>query len=351
MSDDKKKTGRGFSGLSSMSKAQSRSPDSGGLHERHKVDLPRTPRQPIIGDGALRGQRLYIDMPSSKKKIDCSHMLLDTSQCIPGPYNMRNQSLLTRDNQSFMALVDAIDAEGQRDPVLARPIKVNGETRYEVIYGTRRRAAVEYLAKTGTPDIKLRAWVGVDITDQDAQALALSENADRQDVSVWEKALFAQQKQTEKESVAKIAEVLRVSEKTVYAYLKLASIPQSIVAVFASPEALSLAGGQQIAAQIKAQSLSEEDLQALVAHFAHQKAKSALDVIKAIKGLSKRVLYTNKKQGYSWASSDTGFGFSVLPHRSKTNTFTLSLTGVDADGMALITQAIQSLDKKVSVQP
>lgn len=350
--NDKKKPVKGFSLSRTRPVEQGDQPEKPRAAE--SAGLTITPRQSIVSaaSGGAKSQRIYIEMPSSKRKVECTHMLLDPSECVPSRFNIRAQALLNKDNQELMSLVDAIEADGQRDPVLARPIIVDGEKRYEVIYGTRRRAAVEYLSNHGSSEIKLRAWVTTDITDADAAQLALSENADRQDVSQWEKAAYIRAEQEKKVPVATIAERLKISVPLAYKLLQIASLPISVVSCFASPSILSITGGCQIAAKITKSGITEGELARLEDVFSENKARSTLEVIKAINCLQENKSGNESglrgRKAVVWKSEKSLAEYSVRPHRSEPNSYSMSIKGVSQEDIESVLMAIRTACDKLS---
>ena len=101
---------------------------------------------PALTVRSKRQQRMYLDMPVSKTTVECDLIEVDPRHCIASPLNKRVQSLLSADDVAVQQLLNSMRGEGQRDPVLVRHLKQpEGDLRYEVIYGTRRR----YVASRG----------------------------------------------------------------------------------------------------------------------------------------------------------------------------------------------------------
>ena len=149
-----------------------------------------------------RQQRMYLDMPVSKTTVECDLIEVDPRLCVASPLNKRVQSLLSADDAAVRQLLTSVRDEGQRDPVLVRHLKEpEGDKRYEVIYGTRRRYVAELLAEAGEGGGALKAWYSDQITDADAKRLADSENDDRQDISSWERAIYFAQLRAAKPDV------------------------------------------------------------------------------------------------------------------------------------------------------
>ncbi|HBQ42368.1 MAG TPA: ParB/RepB/Spo0J family partition protein [Halieaceae bacterium] len=204
---------------------------------------------PALTVRSKRQQRMYLDMPVSKTTVECDLIEVDPRLCVASPLNKRVQSLLSADDAAVRQLLTSVRDEGQRDPVLVRHLKEpEGDKRYEVIYGTRRRYVAELLAEAGEGGGALKAWYSDQITDADAKRLADSENDDRQDISSWERAIYFAQLRAAKPDVTLevLAGMEGVDRTLAGKYLKLAELPESVVQLVASPTAISLRAGLDI---------------------------------------------------------------------------------------------------------
>ena len=204
---------------------------------------------PAMTTRSRRQQRMYLDLPVSKTTVECDLIEIDPRQCVASPLNKRVQSLLSTDDRAVQQLMRAIREEGQRDPVLVRQLQNSeGDQRYEVIYGTRRRFVVEQLAAAGQGGGLLKAWYCDQITDADAKRLADSENDDRQDISSWERAIyFAHLREAKPEVTLEVLAGIEGVDRTLATkYLKLAELPEPVVRLVASPTAISLRAGLDI---------------------------------------------------------------------------------------------------------
>ena len=106
---------------------------------------------PAMTGRSRRQQRMYLDLPVSKTTVECDLIEIDPRQCLASPLNKRVQSLLSMDDGAVQQLMKAIREEGQRDPVLVRQLqRPEGDKRYEVIYGTRRRTVLRRLPRART---------------------------------------------------------------------------------------------------------------------------------------------------------------------------------------------------------
>lgn len=113
-------------------------------------------------------------------------------------------------------LVSQIKAHGQTTPLFVRP-KADG--RFELISGYRRRAALERME---SPQALCRVYQG--LSDGDAYALAVSENADRDDLTDWERALACLKLEGQGRKQDEIARMFRWSDaRHVRNYIRVAA--------------------------------------------------------------------------------------------------------------------------------
>lgn len=205
---------------------------------------------PAMSGVTQRIQRLYLDLPVTKVKAECELKELDPSVCVASRFNKRVQSLLSPTDPAVMQLKRSMAEEGQRDPVLVRPLQTpEGKVQYEVIYGTRRRFVAELLSDEASNDgFTLKAWVSNKISDADAKRLADSENQDRQEISAWEMAQYYQEIKSARPelSLEAIAGIEGVDASSVSRYIQLASLPEDIVKLVSSPSEITLRSGLDI---------------------------------------------------------------------------------------------------------
>lgn len=192
-------------------------------------------------------QRMYLQLPITQEKVDCVLMELTPSRCVASSFNKRIQSLLCVEDPNIQQLKASILEEGQRDPVLARPVGTGSEQKYEIVYGTRRRFVCSDIAESD-PTFTLKAWVANNISDADAKRLAESENDDREDISAWEQAQYLSgvAKKNPSWTQAKIAAIEQVDQKTISRYLQLALLPEPLLRLMASPSAITRQSGVKV---------------------------------------------------------------------------------------------------------
>jgi len=194
-----------------------------------------------------KAERKLMKMPITKDDIELTVMSVDPSECVIHPKNRRIQKLLRESNPKIMDLKKSIEEEGQRDPVLARFVEVDGERKVEVIDGSRRRFASELIRKD-EPEFKLKVWIGKGISDVDAEYLTKVENEFQEAISAWETAVHL--KSVAEKNPDWSQEALAINEgmaqQSVSEYLQLAMVPMQIVETLLSPDCLALRSGKQL---------------------------------------------------------------------------------------------------------
>lgn len=169
-----------------------------------------------------------------------TQLLLNPARVRVWSGNARSYAHLSE--ESCRELIDAIIAEGgQKVPAVVRRIQGDSTYEFEVVAGTRRHWAISWLRANSYPEMQFVAQV-VDLDDEAAFRLADIENRARKDVSDLERARnYATALKTHYGNRAsRMAERLRVSKGWLSKMLKVASIPDAVVAAFSSPADLQL---------------------------------------------------------------------------------------------------------------
>ena len=167
-------------------------------------------------------------------------LLLDPARVRVWSGNARSYAHLTETR--CRDLIDSIIAAGgQKVPAIVRRVEGDPDHDYEVIAGTRRHWSIRWLRAHSRPDMKFIAQL-VDLDDEAAFRLADLENRARQDVSDLERARnYAAALQTHYGNhLTRMAERLKLSKGWLSKMIKVASLPDGIVAAFASPADVQL---------------------------------------------------------------------------------------------------------------
>lgn len=176
-----------------------------------------------------------------------TQLLLDPARVRIWPGNARAYALLSEGN--CRELIDSMIAEGgQKVPAVVRRVTDDPAHDYEVIVGTRRHWSIAWLRANSYPDMRFVAQVAM-LDDEAAFRLADLENRARADVSDLERARnYLEALRTHYGNhQGRMAERLRVSKGWLSKMLRVAALPDAVVAAFASPADVQLKPGYALA--------------------------------------------------------------------------------------------------------
>jgi ParB family chromosome partitioning protein len=169
-----------------------------------------------------------------------TQLLLDPARVRIWPGNARSYQHLSTDG--CRELIDSIIAEGgQKVPAVVRRVENDPAHDFEVIVGTRRHWSISWLRKNSYPEMQFVAQVA-QLDDEAAFRLADLENRARADVSDLERARnYAEAlKAHYGNHQTRMAERLKVSKGWLSKMIKVAGIPDGVIAAFASPSDVQL---------------------------------------------------------------------------------------------------------------
>jgi ParB family transcriptional regulator, chromosome partitioning protein len=216
-------------------------------------NLAQTPRQspaPHRASMSLLGRESALARVASGEVRQVTQLLLDPARVRVWAGNARLQKQLSADN--CRDLIDSIIAEGgQKVPAVVRRLEGNAEHDYEVIAGTRRHFAINWLRGNSYPDMKFLA-VAAEMDDEAAFRLADIENRARKDVSDIERA------RNYRDALAshygghqtRMAERLKISKGWLSKMLKVASLPEDLLSCFPDWQALPLNPAYKLAVEM-----------------------------------------------------------------------------------------------------
>ncbi|PAX06379.1 ParB/RepB/Spo0J family partition protein [Sphingomonas lenta] len=208
-----------------------------------------------------------------------TQLLIDPARARIWPGNARTYEHLSEAN--CRELIDALIAEGgQKVPAVVRRVSGDPDHEYEVIAGTRRHWAISWLRSHSYPDMQFLAQVA-QLDDEAAFRLADIENRARKDVSDLERARnYATALRDHYQGhQTRMAERLKFSKGWLSKMIKVASIPDSIVAAFASPGDVQLApayGLAQLLDDRRAAKAVEAEAKVIVKEQAERRAAGLL---------------------------------------------------------------------------
>ncbi len=171
---------------------------------------------------------------------EAMQFLVDPARVRIWPGNARIYEDLTPEN--CRDLIQSIATEGmQKVAAIVRPVFDDAFHEYELIAGTRRHFAVSYLRATSMPS--LRFLIQVEILDDEAAfRLADLENRARKDVSDIERARnYAAALHDHYDGhLTRMAERLALSKSWLSKMVRVAALPDQVLAAFGSPADLHL---------------------------------------------------------------------------------------------------------------
>lgn len=195
----------------------------------------------------LLGRESALARVASGEVRQVTQLLLDPARVKIWSGNARNYDLLTEAH--CRELIDSIIAEGgQKVPAVVRRIEGDPDHDYEVIAGTRRHWSISWLRANSYPDMMFVAQVA-QLDDEAAFRLADLENRARADVSDLERArnYLAALTTHYGSHQTRMAERLKLSKGWLSKMLKVAAIPDEVIAAFASPYEVQLKPGYALA--------------------------------------------------------------------------------------------------------
>jgi ParB family transcriptional regulator, chromosome partitioning protein len=167
-----------------------------------------------------------------------SPLLIRPTDCTVWDGNPRDQPGLSP--ESCRSLIESIAAEGgNRIPVLVRLNPADAERPYQLLVGSRRRFAVDWLNHNGRPELRLSALI-VEMSDEEAFRLADIENRERADICELDRARSYQAAVDRFYGgvQSRMAEALSLSNSQLSRLLALAQLPEEVVNAFATRDEL-----------------------------------------------------------------------------------------------------------------
>lgn len=205
-----------------------------------EITPPPPPRAERLRGTTLLGRESALARVATGEVRQVTQLLLDPGRVRVWKGNARSYEHLSE--ESCRELIDSIVAEGgQKVPAVVRRVEGDPDHEYEVIAGTRRHWSISWLRANSYPQMQFVAQVA-QIDDEAAFRLADLENRARKDVSDLERARnYAQALRDHYGNhLTRMAERLKLSKGWLSKMLKVASIPDAVLAAFASPADVQL---------------------------------------------------------------------------------------------------------------
>lgn len=188
--------------------------------------------------------------PRDEWAYEAMQFLVDPARVRIWSGNSRNYDELTAAN--CRDLIGSIVREGmQKVAAIVRPVFDDEQFEYEIISGTRRHFAVSYLRGTTMPDLRLLVQVEI-LDDEGAFRLADFENRARRDLTDVERAksYAAALNRHYNGDVAAMAERLGLPKSSLERLIRIATLPDIVVAAFGAPGALSPDTAEELAERL-----------------------------------------------------------------------------------------------------
>lgn len=195
----------------------------------------------------LLGRESALARVASGEVRQVTQLLLDPARVRVWSGNARSYAHLSE--ASCRELIDSIIAEGgQKVPAVVRRVENDPAHDYEVIAGTRRHWSISWLRANSYSDLPFLAQVA-QLDDEAAFRLADLENRARADVSDLERArnYRAALATHYGNHQTRMAERLKLSKGWLSKMLKVATLPDEVIAAFASPAEVQLKPGYALA--------------------------------------------------------------------------------------------------------
>jgi len=215
--------------------------------EDNEAASPEQGRSERARGTTLLGRENAIARVASGEVRHVTQLLLNPDRVRVWPGNARAYAHLSEAN--CRELIDSLIAEGgQKVPAVVRKIEDDPDHDYEVIAGTRRHWSISWLRRNSYPEAQFLAQV-VTLDDEAAFRLADIENRARKDVSDLERArnYAAALKTHYGNHMTRMADRLKLSKGWLSKMIRVAGLPDQVVAAFASPSDLQLKPGYALA--------------------------------------------------------------------------------------------------------
>ncbi len=224
----------------SETKAESAGEATNESPQEAESPSPAPPRGERLRGTTLLGRESALARVASGEVRQVTQLLLDPARVRVWKGNARSYEHLSE--ESCAELIDSIIAEGgQKVPAVVRRIEGDPDHDYEVIAGTRRHWSISWLRANSYPQMQFVAQVA-QLDDEAAFRLADLENRARKDVSDLERARnYAQALHDHYGShLTRMADRLKLSKGWLSKMIKVASLPDQVIAAFASPADVQL---------------------------------------------------------------------------------------------------------------
>lgn len=212
-------------------------------------------REMIEGAGqTIARQKDAIERLEAERSAGMVVLRLDPKRVRASDFANRHERSLDPADPAFVALKDDIRRRGQLDPIRVRPIAGRPDREYEIVYGHRRHAVALALDAETEGGFRVLALLDASAADARDHVLKMhSENFARSDLSPYEygqmyaswleAGCFATQ--------GEIAAAVGLDQSVISTYVRIATLPESVLAAFGDPRVIALRWARDLALALK----------------------------------------------------------------------------------------------------
>ena len=212
-------------------------------------------REMIEGAGQTIARQKDAIAKLEAERVDGMVVLrLDPKRVRASEFANRHERSLDASDPAFAALKADVKRRGQLDPIRVRPLAGALDQDYEIVYGHRRHAVA--LALDAESEIGFRVLALLDASAADAREHVLkmhSENFARSDLSPFE---YGQMYASWLEAgcfktQGEIATAVGLDQSVISTYVRIASLPDVVLAAFGDPRGIALRWARDLAGALK----------------------------------------------------------------------------------------------------
>ena len=212
-------------------------------------------REMIEGAGlTIARQKDTIERLESERVAGLVVLRLDPKRIRASEFANRHQRSLDPGDPAFIALLGDIRRRGQLDPIRVRPLAGSPDFDYEIVYGHRRHAVALTLDAEVDGGFRVLALLDASAADAREHVLKMhSENFARSDLSPFE---YGQMYLSWLEAgcfktQGEIAAAIGLDQSVVSTYLRIATLPDPVLAAFGDPRTIALRWARDLSAALK----------------------------------------------------------------------------------------------------
>jgi ParB/RepB/Spo0J family partition protein len=212
-------------------------------------------REMIEGAGqTISRQKEAIDRLEAERSGGMVVLRLDPRRIRASEFANRHERSLDPMDPAFVALKDDIRRRGQLDPIRVRPLAGVSDQDYEIVYGHRRHAVALALDHEVEGGFRVLALLDASAADAREHVLKMhSENFARSDLSPYE---YGQMYASWLDAgcfttQGEIATAVGLDQSVISTYLRIATLPEPVLAAFGDPRGIALRWARDLALALK----------------------------------------------------------------------------------------------------